>query len=796
MLGAVLVTALLGVALFGPQLVPHSPFTTLGIEFVDGKLIVPPFEPGADYPWGTDVMGRDIMSLVLAGAQLTLQLGLMVMAARMLIGTLLGALAGWFSGRWPDRAILATAETLAAFPMLILAMLLILSLGIRTGLRPFLIALSVVGWTEVMQYVRGEVMATRPKPFIESAVAIGARTRRIVWHHVLPNLLPALVSLAALEMGAVLMLMGELGYIGIFIGGGAFAELNVGGANYQYSDVPEWGALLSNVRLYARVYPWTAIYPAAAFFVAILAFNLFGEGLRRLVETVGAQFTQIWNRYTFAVILLLFVVAAWVNHNTGPMAFFRQQAIAFSAVEAENHVQRLTDPILTGRSLGSPGLDAAAAIVEENYAALGLQHGGSGSGYRQVQAREFQQLDAVPELVFDDGGAPLEYRRDFAEYAGTFRVLGDVTGPVDALVMGELSGGGSGFSWRLPRALNGVEMSEKILLLLSPEDANLVARMPYRGILIVTDDPTQLARRYTLPALDPTIVNFGGRATGQDAPIMWIGEEAANRLLAASGWTVAELRRAPASLGPDEIIQVETGITAHMQIAGTVHEGVESAHIIGHLPAVQGQGLGDQVILVTAQYDAPPLVPDGVAYPGAGDNAGGVAVMLEAIRVLQETGYRPYKTFLFVAYSGEGSELGVPAYPPDVREFLQGRPGFAKHFDIEAVVDLRGLGGADGDRLVIEAGSSLRLANLFDDAATQLGVDAVRVGAPTEIIVSGSGGASSGQIAPQVGLRWQGWEERSRTAADTPTTIEGANLEQAGRTLALGLMVLGRETQY
>jgi len=101
------------------------------------------------------------------------------------------------------------------------------------------------------------------------------------------------------------MLLGELGFIGIFIGGGAFAEVDIGGLPYHYSDVPEWGALLSNVRAYARGYPWTALPPAAAFFLAILAFNLFGEGLRRLVQDVGLSFNRFVNRYTFAAMVVL-----------------------------------------------------------------------------------------------------------------------------------------------------------------------------------------------------------------------------------------------------------------------------------------------------------------------------------------------------------------------------------------------------------------------------------------------------------------------------------------------------------
>ncbi|MEJ2558707.1 MAG: ABC transporter permease subunit [Anaerolineae bacterium] len=318
--GAISVGILVAVFVFGPRLAPHSPYTTQGLAMVNGELRVPPFAPDKTYPWGTDVIGRDIMSLILAGAQQTLLLAALVVIARMVVGIVLGALAGWLNGSWVDRLLLRLAEIIAAFPTLLLAMILILALGIRQGLRPFIIALAFVGWGEIMQFVRGEVFTLRSKPFIESAVAVGLRTPRIILSHVLPNLASALISIAALEMGAVLMLLGELGFIGIFMGGGAFADLMWLAPPYHYSDVPEWGALLSNVRTYARAYPWMAIYPSLAFFVAILGFNLFGEGVRRMVESVGVGITRLINRYTLALALLAVLGIGWVRGNTGAPA--------------------------------------------------------------------------------------------------------------------------------------------------------------------------------------------------------------------------------------------------------------------------------------------------------------------------------------------------------------------------------------------------------------------------------------------------------------------------------------------
>ncbi|MEZ4715923.1 MAG: ABC transporter permease subunit [Caldilineaceae bacterium] len=115
-MGGLLLTLLLGVVVLGPYIAPHSPFTTQGMEFVDGQFLIPPFAPDAEYPWGTDVLGRDIMSLVLAGARQTLTLALLAVVARMALGIVLGTLAGWNQGRGIDRAILGAAEVLSAFP--------------------------------------------------------------------------------------------------------------------------------------------------------------------------------------------------------------------------------------------------------------------------------------------------------------------------------------------------------------------------------------------------------------------------------------------------------------------------------------------------------------------------------------------------------------------------------------------------------------------------------------------------------------------------------------------------------
>jgi hypothetical protein len=316
-------------------------------------------------------------------------------------------------------------------------------------------------------------------------------------------------------------------------------------------------------------------------------------------------------------------------------------------------------------------------------------------------------------------------------------------------------------------------------------------------MVVVTEDPTLLAKRSTYPARDPVITSFGGQATGQAAPVMWISPAAADRILASSSYTVADLRRAADDLIPDEILTFATGSEVAMTIAGEVRRDVATAHVIGHLPAVEGPGLGGNLIVVMAQYDAPPLGPEGI-YAAANDNASGVALMLEIVRTLQATDYRPYKTFLFVAYSGEGSEDGVPAYPPDIEQLTTARTAFAGNLELEAVIDLRGVGAGTGNRMAIEGAGSLRLAELFEEAARLVDTPTTRTGEPVDIsiVFDRSQTRRGGQDAPQVGIRWQGWEATARTAVDVVAELEEAKLQATGEAVSLALMVLGRETGY
>lgn len=792
--GGLLVLGLVVVVFAGPQLAPNNPYYTQSFMQVDGKLTSPPFAPGAKYPWGTDVLGRDLMSLILSGAQQTLQLAVLAVMARTVVGVVLGAVAGWANGSVLDRLILGAAEVIAAFPTLLLVMILILALGIRRGMPPFIVALCFVGWGEIMQFVRGQVTALRPRPYVESAVAVGARSSRILWRHILPHLFSALSSIVALEMGAVLMLLGELGFISIFIGGG-MRVMRVPGTTMLYSDVPEWGALLSNLRYQARSYPWTALYPMAAFFISILSFNLFGEGIRRLIDEGSLILNRLVNRYTVALVVVAGLGLSWLGANSGAMPFYQQRARQFDGERALRHVAALADPAMEGRALGTPGMDRAAEYIAGQFKALGIQPAGQEGAFFQERDRSFESLDAEPVLTIEDGGPPLVAGQDYAAYASPVPADGEASASLRYVALGRQGAPpGVGSTWRVTYPeLERADFSEDILLLLSDRDASFFYRRPKRGALVVTSDPGQLQKRFTL----------GSRPMGGDAPWLWISEATAGRLLAGSGYTLEDLRQASDELPLEQMLQVPIPARVSMQVQGTVEQKRPVQNVVGYVPGVHGYDfcadcLGRKLIVVMAQYDSPPPGPDGAIYPAANDNASGVAVMLEAMRVIQQADYQPYKTLLFVAYSGEGLEGGEYVSDPDVKRFLQARASLA-NLELEAVVQLRALGGGSGKRLEVSGSGSLRLATLLESAARRTRVGVARSEEAIDLGVIYDSAAASQQAAqdvPVARLSWEGWEERSRLPGDTIDHVSVADLEKAGRTLALALMILGRETEY
>lgn len=796
LVGGLLLLGLLAAAFFWPELAPHNPYDIRRLVIVEGEMQVPPFPPGEQYPWGTDLLGRDLLSLILAGAQLTLTLALLAVGARLATGLVLGVLAGWFSGSWLDRVILGAAQIVASFPTLLLAVLLILAVGIRQGLSAFVIALCFVGWGEIMQFVRGEVMRIRPQPYIESAVAVGARITGIFMRHLLPNLLAPLISLAALEMGAVLMLLGELGFISIFIGGGTFVHLQAFGDLYHYSDVPEWGALLSDIRYQVRSYPWTALYPMLAFFVAITSFNLFGEGLRRLVEQGRLLGIRLFNRYTIVGTLVLVAIFSWLQANTGAAAFYRQEARLFDGQRALQGAEALADPALQGRSLGTAGMEQAADRIAATFEDLGLQPGGEENGYFQTRQHTYERLLDLPTLTLEDGGEAPVYREAFAPYARRNVTTGDARAAVEAILLGRPAEGSTIGHISYPQ-LGRMDVEDSILLVLSPFAADRATFVPKQGLLVVAEEET-VRREATLGGLTVEGLGFGSR--DPTAPAFAITEEVADRLLAPAGLTTDALREQEEQLPVEEVSRIPLEVEAGIHIDGEAQtEAVR--HVLGLWPGRSGYDyctdcLGRELIVVAAQYDSPPPAPDGSTDQAANDNASGVTLMLEALRVLHEIEFQPLRSLLFVAYSGEGLDGGEWTSTPNVNRWLQAKTGF-NNFEVAAIIDVGAVGAGSGERLLVAGSGSQRVAALVEEAAGYVDAPARRADDALDVGVIYEAGSRAAEAppGPLVRLAWEGWEAAAFTP-DTPAQLSAQKLEEAGETLTLTLMLLGRERNY
>jgi ABC-type dipeptide/oligopeptide/nickel transport system permease subunit len=284
----ILLVGLLGiVALLGPVLAAHDPMESYFLmEDRNGELQMPPFEPGqiAGFPLGSDLDGRDILSRLIHAVRPTLILAVFISTIRLVVGTVLGFLGGWRDGLVSDLAESATRVALA-IPILIFAIVVIYILGFRFEAWVFIIALTLTGWANTSRIMSERARVIRGEDFVEAARAVGAREGRLLRRHLLPQVRTLVIVTWTLEMGVVLLQLAELGFLGFFMGGGAIRLIPDpnSGAFFQelISGQPELGQMLSAGWSNFLNAPRIALYAGTAFFFAIFAFLVLGEGLRR-----------------------------------------------------------------------------------------------------------------------------------------------------------------------------------------------------------------------------------------------------------------------------------------------------------------------------------------------------------------------------------------------------------------------------------------------------------------------------------------------------------------------------------
>ena len=253
---AVLVVMLAGAALAGVVL-PYNPDTA--------DLNATLHEPTSAHPFGTDQLGRDILTRVVYGGRISLVIGAMAVGISGAIGVPLGILSGYYGG-FVDGVIQRIVDVMLAFPGFLLALTLISILGV--GLLNVVISVGIASVPVYVRLVRGVTLGIRQLTYIESARATGLRDRLIMFRHVLPNAAAPVVVQSSLQLGAAILTAAGLGFLGLGV----------------TPPTPEWGTMLGEAVTYLLTSWYIALFPGLAIFVAVMAFNLLGDGLRDALD--------------------------------------------------------------------------------------------------------------------------------------------------------------------------------------------------------------------------------------------------------------------------------------------------------------------------------------------------------------------------------------------------------------------------------------------------------------------------------------------------------------------------------
>lgn len=269
MFGAVLVGVLILVALLAPLLAPHDPAE----QFRDG--LTPDGQPvpstlfsgknSTEFILGTDANGRDLLSRIFHGAQVSLMVGVLANLLAVALGIIVGVTAGYLGG-WVEALLMRFTDIMMAFPTLLLAMTLVAIL--KPSLWIIIVVIGLVYWTWIARVVYSQVLAMREREFVIASRALGGNRRFVILHHILPQLIPTIIVWGTLGIATNVMLEASLSYLGIGV----------------QPPTPSWGGMIQQGQSYYRTAPWLVIYPGLAIMITVFAFNLLGDGLRDALD--------------------------------------------------------------------------------------------------------------------------------------------------------------------------------------------------------------------------------------------------------------------------------------------------------------------------------------------------------------------------------------------------------------------------------------------------------------------------------------------------------------------------------
>jgi peptide/nickel transport system permease protein len=261
--GLAIAIVVLMCGIFAPWLAPHDP----NDQSLLTMLAPPAWAPDGDptYPFGTDSLGRDVLSRLLYGARVAMTVAVLASLGALVIGGILAHLAGYFGG-WVDWLISRAVDIWMSFPPVILSLILIVGLGV--GLDKVILAIVLVDWTRFCRVLRSEVMVVRRRDYIAAARLSGFTHLQVLQREVLSATLPLLITLVSIEMGIAVIVEAILSFIGLGVS----------------STTPAWGQMIADARQDIYQAPWNLFIPIFAIFITVTGFNLLGDGLRRSLD--------------------------------------------------------------------------------------------------------------------------------------------------------------------------------------------------------------------------------------------------------------------------------------------------------------------------------------------------------------------------------------------------------------------------------------------------------------------------------------------------------------------------------
>jgi peptide/nickel transport system permease protein len=353
--GAVFFGALVMVAIYGPLIAPHDLYDTRSL--FDGKAA--PFPASGEYPFGSDALGRDRLSWMLIGARGTVVTALSAAGLRMVIGATLGLVAG-FRGGLVSTVLRRLALGMSSVPATIATLLAVIAVGVESW--QFVLALGLTGWAEPFHQARRHARSESARPFMESARSLGLSEHRLLFRHLLPNLAPQLLTTAAFQVSAVLLLTAELALLGIFIGGSVIVDFDSRGNAITVPRIPNWASMLAATRPIVSLYGDLAsvLLPAGALLGAVLATNLLGDAL-----AARAQRLDVYRLVSVRQVILLAALASLVAISVNAWPSRLSAEIEYARGFDTSAVRGLAAELAAfgSRPNGAPEADTAAALL-------------------------------------------------------------------------------------------------------------------------------------------------------------------------------------------------------------------------------------------------------------------------------------------------------------------------------------------------------------------------------------------------------------------------------------------------